>query len=85
MKSDFVLREMVLNQVMQNRMMWVDGEQKTIEYVKVVPQSPIVMVHFTDDTVVEMNENKPYTFEVTTKLHWKKATRRQIAGSTNNM
>ena len=85
MKADFVLREMVLNQVMQTRMMWIDGEQKIIQYVKVVQQSPIVMVHFTDGVVVEMTEHKSYTFEVNTKLNWKKATRRQIAGSTNNM
>lgn len=85
MKSDFVLREMVLNQVMQHKIMWVEDEQKTIKYVKVVPQSPIVLVHFIDDTVIEMNENKPYTFEVNTKLRWKKASRKQIAQSTSNM
>jgi hypothetical protein len=85
MKSDFVLREIILNQAMQNMLMWVDDEKKTIKYVKVVAQSPIVMVHFTDGTVIETNENKNYTFEVNNKLHWKKATRRQIKQSTNNM
>jgi len=90
MKADFVLREMVLNEIMKGRIMWVqddqEGEdQKIVDYVKVVPQSPIVLVHFTDNTVMEMNEHKPYTFEVNTKLNWKKATRRQIAQSNNNI
>lgn len=89
MKADFVVREMELNTVMKNKILWVENdqniqEQKIISYVKVVPKSPIIMVTFTDGVTVEINENKCYTFEVNRKLDWKKATRRQIASSTIN-
>lgn len=90
MKADFVVREMELNTVMKNRILWVENdqniqEQKIISYVKVVPKSPIIMVTFTDGVTVEINENKCYTFEVNRKLDWKKATRRQIASSIINV
>lgn len=90
MKADFVVREMVLNTIMKDMIMWVENnegadEQKIISYVKVVPKSPIIMVTFTDGVTVEINENKCYTFEVNRKLDWKKATRRQIASSIINV
>lgn len=90
MKADFVVREMELNTVMKNKILWVENdqniqEQKIISYVKVVPKSPIIMVTFTDGVTVEINENKCYTFEVNRKFEWKKATRRQIASSIINV
>lgn len=88
MKASFVLREMELNQIMKNRILWVEDdegvqEQKIVDYVKKVPRSPIILVHFTDGEVMEMNEHKSYDFEVNSKLNWKKATRRQIKESKN--
>jgi ribosomal protein L23 len=70
--------------------MWVFNEedideQKVISYVKIVPKSPIIMVTFTDGETIEMNENKCYTFEVNQKLEWKKATRKQIKQSIENI
>jgi hypothetical protein len=90
MKADFIAYEMVLNVIMKDRVMWVINEedideQKVISYVKIVPKSPIIMVTFTDGDTVEMNENKCYTFEVNQKLEWKKATRKQINQSTENL
>jgi hypothetical protein len=90
MKADFIAYEMVLNAIMKDRVMWVINEedideQKVISYVKIVPKSPIIMVTFTDGDTVEMNENKCYTFEVNQKLEWKKATRKQINQSTENL
>lgn len=83
MKAQFVFREMVLNVILENRIMWVDNsegvsEQKIIKYVKVVADSPIIHVHFVDGDIIEANENMVYEFEVNKKLLWKKATRRQI-------
>jgi len=90
MKADFIAREMELNTVMQGRIMWVKNdenidEQKIIDYIKVVPKSPIIMVTFTSGETMEMNEHKTYTFEVNNKLSWKKATRKQIKSSINNL
>ncbi len=90
MKSDFTIREMELNITMKDRILWVENdegtqEQKIISYVKVVPKSPIIMVTFVDGDTMEMNENKSYTFQVNKKLVWKKATRKQIKSSTNNL
>lgn len=90
MKADFIAYEMVLNTIMKDRVMWVSNEedideQKVISYVKIVPKSPIIMVTFTDGDTVEMNENKCYTFEVNQKLEWKKATRKQIKQSIENI
>ena len=72
MKADFIANEMVLNTIMQGRIMWVKNnedidEQKIISYIKVVPKSPIIMVTFTDCETMEMNEHKCYTFEVNQK------------------
>ncbi len=90
MKVDFIAYEMVLNTIMKNRVMWVVNsedinEQKIISYVKIVPKSPIIMVTFTDGETIEMNENKCYTFEVDNKLEWRKATRKQIKESIENI
>jgi hypothetical protein len=90
MKADFIAYEMVLNTIMKDRVMWVVNEedideQKVISYVKIVPKSPIIMVTFTDGETIEMNENKCYTFEVNQKLEWKKATRKQIKQSIENI
>ena len=90
MKADFVVREMVLNTVMQGGIMYVENEQgiedeKIISYVKVVPKSPIIMITFTNGETIEMNENKCYTFKVNRKLQWKKATSKQIKSSTKNV
>jgi hypothetical protein len=90
MKADFIAYEMVLNTIMKDRVMWVFNEedideQKVISYVKIVPKSPIIMVTFTDGETIEMNENKCYTFEVNQKLEWKKATRKQIKQSIENI
>lgn len=90
MKADFIAYEMVLNVIMKDRVMWItnnDGvdEEKIISYVKIVPKSPIIMATFTDGETIEMNENKCYTFEVNNKLQWKKATRKQIKQSTENL
>ena len=90
MKADFIAYEMVLNVIMKDRVMWITnnediGEEKIISYVKIVPKSPIIMVTFTDGETIEMNENKCYTFEVNNKLQWKKATRKQIKQSTENL
>jgi len=90
MKADFIANEMVLNTIMQGRIIWVKNdedidEQKIISYIKVVPKSPIIMVTFTDGETIEMNEHKCYTFEVTHKLQWKKATKKQIKSSTENI
>jgi hypothetical protein len=90
MKVDFIANEMVLNTIMQGRIMWVKNdedidEQKIISYIKVVPKSPIIMVTFTDGETMEMNEHKCYTFEVNQKLDWKKATKKQIKSSTENV
>ena len=90
MIASFVLREMELNIIMKNRILWVENEegikeQKIIEYVKKVPKSPIIMVHFINGDVMEMNEHKCYDFEVNTRLEWKKATKKQIKSSIKNI
>ncbi len=90
MRADFTAYEMVLNSIMKDRIMWVSNsegidEQKIISYVKIVPKSPIIMVTFTDGETIEMNEHKCYSFEVNSKLEWKKATRKQIKSSTENI
>ena len=90
MKADFIAYEMVLNVIMKDRVMWITNnddvdEEKIISYVKIVPKSPIIMVTFTDGETIQMNENKCYTFEVNNKLQWKKATRKQIKQSTENL
>lgn len=90
MKVDFIANEMVLNTIMQGRIMWVKNdedidEKKIISYIKVVPKSPIIMVTFTDGETMEMNEHKCYTFDVTKKLEWKTATKKQIKSSIDNI
>ncbi len=90
MKADFVVREMVLNTVMKDGVMYVENEQgiedeKIISYVKVVPKSPIIMVTFTDGETIEMNEHKTYTFKVNNKLEWRRATDKQIKSSIKNI
>lgn len=90
MKADFTPKEMIYNVVYKDKPVWVhneDGseEKKIINYVKLVPNSPIIMAHFYDGDVMEMNENKCYCFEVNRKLVWKKATKGQIKQSTLNI
>ncbi len=90
MKADFIAREMVLNTVMQGRIMLINNnegveEEKIISYVKVVPKSPIILVTFTDGNTREINEHKCYTFKVNQKLKWVKATKKQIKDSKNNL
>ncbi len=90
MKADFTPKEMVYNFIYKDKPMWVhndDGleELKIIDYVKLVPNSPIMMVNFHDGDVMEMNENKCYCFDVNKKLIWKKSTKKQIKASTENL
>ena len=90
MKVDFVAEEMIFNAVMQGGIIWIENEegteeQKIISYVKLVPKSPIIMVTFTGGETIEMNRHKCYTFEVNNKLIWKKATRKQMKSSYNNI
>lgn len=90
MKADFTIREMELNSIMAGRILWIENnegveEQKIISYVKVVPKSPIILVTFTDEQTIEINEHKCYTFEVNNKLKWKKATRKQLKDSEKNL
>ena len=85
MKASFVVKEMIYNTVCKDKVMWVDGVQKIIDYVKVVPKSPIILVHFTDGDVMEINEYKTYDFEVNNKLDWKKATKKQVKASKENL
>jgi hypothetical protein len=82
MKAAFTPEEMLYNQIYQDRVMWVDidgvDEQKIIDYLKLVPNSPIIQVHFHDGDVMEMSKYKSYNFDVTNKLQFKKATKEQI-------
>jgi len=82
MKAVFTPEEMLYNQTYKDRIMWVeiDGidEEKIIKYIKLVPNSPIMQAHFYDGDIMEMSKYKLYTFEVTNKLDFKKATKEQI-------
>ena len=84
MKADFVLDEMVYNTIMQGRRMHIkdtstgEHEEKTIDYIKIVPRSPVIMMHFTDGTRAEASRDNVYCFEVNKKLVWKKGNRSRL-------
>ncbi len=85
MKVDFTPKEALYNKIYIGRLMWIDDEQKVIEYVKIMSNSPILLVNFTDGTSTEMNENKSYTFIVNNKLHWKKSNKKKNKPSISNI
>ena len=84
-QASFLFKEMIYNSVCKNKIIYVDGQQKIIDYVKCVPRSSDIQVHCTDGTIFIANEGAPFDFEVNNKLQWKKANRKQIASSKNNL
>ena len=86
MKAAFTPEEMLYNQIYKDRIMWIEIDgvegQKIINYIKLVPNSPIMQAHFYDGDIMEMSKYKLYTFEVTNKLDFKKATKEQIKQAT---
>ena len=85
MKVDFTPKEALYNTIYIGGIMWIDDERKVIKYVKVMPNSPILLVNFTDGTSTEMNENKPYTFIVNNKFQWKRSKNKKLKPSTENL
>ena len=84
MKADFVLKEIIYNTIMSGRIMHVknavDGvyEKKIIDFIKVVPATTIIQIHFKDGTIAEASTDKEYSFEVSKDLKWKKSTRKKL-------
>mgnify|MGYP006908235141 CR=1 FL=1 len=85
MKASFVFKEMVYNSICKDKIIYVDGEQKIIDYVKCVPRSGDVQLHFTNGDIHMANESHVFDFEVNNKLQWKKANKRQIQQSKTNL
>jgi len=96
MKASFTLFEMVLNNTASGKLMYIDEEdpndpnstisvQKIIDYVKVVPGTKDISIHFTDGVIAAATTYEPFDFEVNNKRVWKKANRKQIAASKENL
>ena len=84
-KASFLFKEMIYNSICKDKVIYVGGLPKIIAYIKCVPRSSDIQVHCTDSTVFIANEEAPFDFEVNNKLQWKKATRKQIQASKDNL
>ena len=57
MKADFTPKEMIYNFIYKDKSVWIHNEDgseelKIINYVKLVPNSPIMMTHFYEVTIM---------------------------------
>ena len=75
MRAEFSIDEAILNVCLSGRVIWLNNEQKVIEYVKHEPKTDKIQIHFDDDVTdpVWVHRTEFLTWEVNNKLVFKKS------------
>lgn len=84
MRVSFTIEEMVLNQLLAGKEIYDEDEKKIIQYIKSVPMSYDVQVHFTNGDVQIMSTLETYDWEVAEKKNWKDTTKGRLKKSIAN-
>ena len=80
MIANFTFDEMVYNSIAKGRIIYYDGEQKVIDYIKMDKNTRQLIINCTDGSVFSALQDDVFQFEVNNKYEWKKPNKKRLKG-----
>ena len=80
MKATFTFDEMVYNTVCSGRIIYHDGDEKVIDYVKLDKNTRQIIIHCVDGDVFSAMQDDLHEFKVNNLKEWRKPNKKKLRG-----